>query len=439
MSLPTTVPNRQCSPHKLHLNGQASKNRERTQQHRCACCRVRYKTSRALRAHQTSTGHCYCQTCDLVFPDTSQHITHVRKVPHDKQYQCCDCKREYVDQNSLTTHCCVCDRVYKKEADLAQHVTSSKTHVARARASGFQPHSADRYPCPECRMAFQDRNMLTKHMKSKHKPKRTLNCPIGKKCRKKFASASALLNHLESGGCKSGMNRGKLNQLIIRHDKNHYITCVDATKIVDLLQRTEPASPGTSTFSWENVTDYDPRTVLTPSSQSTHESHFTPFNYSVPSSDVGDEESVGGVLLTPSSRDSPSEWLSVRSPHVWPDDGISEVDQSDPLSRQLRCPLCPPELRSFSNVRAFQMHMDSPVHAPKIFHCPMAFVSNSSGSNRLKQEKSFTTLSGLTQHLEVGVCRGGIKTFWKAIKYVEERLLQLEFSGVKLLVEPKEG
>lgn len=441
MSLPATVLGHQCSPPKLRPRGIILQ-KHQTQQPKCFYCRKKFKTSRELRTHQTSTGHCYCRTCNLLFPDISQHIAHVRKVPHDEQYQCCDCKQEYVDQHSLTTHCCVCDRFYRKQADLAQHVASSQSHVARARASGFQPQLTGRYKCSECRMTFQDQTPLTKHVKSKHKPKRTLSCPIGKKCRK-FASASALLNHLESGSCKSGMNREKLNQLIIYHDEHRHITCVNAATIDDLLRKTEPASLGTSACSWRNETDCDPRAVLTPSSQSINESQSYPFNYSAISSDDGDDESFGGVLLTPSSGDISSEMSPVRSPQFWPDDGLSEIDQREPLvekappSRLLRCLLCPPGHRFFRSARSLQMHMDSPVHAPKIFHCPMAFVSSASGFGRLKQEKSFATLSGLTRHLEAGACRGGIETFRSAFKFVEERLLMLGYDGIKLLVEPK--
>ncbi|KAL9612265.1 MAG: hypothetical protein Q9167_003133 [Letrouitia subvulpina] len=320
---------------------------------------------------------------------------------------------------------------------------SSQSHLALARAFGFQTQLTDRYKCSECGMTFQDQTTLTKHKKSKHKPKRTIICPIGKKCRRKFASASALLNHLESGSCKSGMNRGKLNQLIISHDENHHITCVNAATADDVLQKIKSMSLDTSVCSWRNEASYDPRAVLTPTSQSINESQSYPFNYPVVSSDDGDDESDGGVLLTPSTGGTFSEMSPARSLQFWPDNSLSEIDQREPLfmkappSQLLRCPICPPGKGYFSSVRGLQLHMDSPAHDPKIFHCPMAFVSSASGSGRLKQEKSFNTLSGLASHLEAGACRGGIETFRSAFKYIEERLLALGLNGIKLLVEPK--
>ena len=43
-----------------------------------------------------------------------------------------------------------------------------------------------------------------------------------------------------------------------------------------------------------------------------------------------------------------------------------------------------------------------------------------------KGKKHFSTLSGLTEHLESGACQGGVVTFRKAIKYVEEQLKVFE-------------
>ena len=47
--------------------------------------------------------------------------------------------------------------------------------------------------------------------------------------------------------------------------------------------------------------------------------------------------------------------------------------------------------------------------------------------------KYFSTLSGLTQHLESGACEGGKATFLKAVVYVEERLNQLGLGDLRLL------
>jgi hypothetical protein len=48
--------------------------------------------------------------------------------------------------------------------------------------------------------------------------------------------------------------------------------------------------------------------------------------------------------------------------------------------------------------------------------------------------KSFSTLSGLAQHLESGACEGGIATLHKAAEYIEDRLRGIGMKKVKLLM-----
>ena len=91
----------------------------------------------------------------------------------------------------------------------------------------------------------------------------------------------------------------------------------------------------------------------------------------------------------------------------------------------LCCPLCPRDRGPFINERALQQHLCSPVHAEKIYHCPVKL----GGGN---PELSFKTLSGLLQHLEAGVCKGGKKTLQKAVGWLEA-LRGIGFGGVRLL------
>jgi hypothetical protein len=86
----------------------------------------------------------------------------------------------------------------------------------------------------------------------------------------------------------------------------------------------------------------------------------------------------------------------------------------------------------FSSAKAFQAHAVSAAHAPKIFHCPLSFMPNVKPEDLLKR-RSFSTLGGLTQHLESGSCSGGIEMYTKAIAFVEEQLECLGFSGIRLL------
>jgi hypothetical protein len=61
----------------------------------------------------------------------------------------------------------------------------------------------------------------------------------------------------------------------------------------------------------------------------------------------------------------------------------------------------------------------SAAHAPKIFRCPTALLQEVT-SGIARKEKSFSTLSGLLQHLESGACHGK-GTLRLVFKYVEEQ------------------
>jgi hypothetical protein len=74
----------------------------------------------------------------------------------------------------------------------------------------------------------------------------------------------------------------------------------------------------------------------------------------------------------------------------------------------------------------------SAAHSPKIFRYPTALLPKVK-SGVARKEKSFSTLSGLSQHLESGAYHGK-GTFRIVFKYVEEQLNLLGLCGVDLLI-----
>ncbi|KAI5364680.1 Putative Zinc finger C2H2-type [Septoria linicola] len=79
--------------------------------------------------------------------------------------------------------------------------------------------------CDQCDQDFTTKKGWQQHKKFlKHNPISELICPLSDECTKIFTAPSALLVHLESGACKSGMNRVKLNALIHEHDTGQLIT-----------------------------------------------------------------------------------------------------------------------------------------------------------------------------------------------------------------------
>lgn len=84
------------------------------------------------------------------------------------------------------------------------------------------------YTCKLCRSAFETSSDLAAHLVSvdwhmKLIAEKPITCPLPK-CWRRFGSASALLQHMESGACKSGMDRSKLNALVHRVDTTRMIT-----------------------------------------------------------------------------------------------------------------------------------------------------------------------------------------------------------------------
>jgi len=53
--------------------------------------------------------------------------------------------------------------------------------------------------------------------------------------------------------------------------------------------------------------------------------------------------------------------------------------------------------------------------------------------NKKKVVRQFSTVSGLAQHLESGACEGGKGTFKHVIEYVQDKMKDMGFGGLKLL------
>ncbi|KAH9989522.1 hypothetical protein BJV77DRAFT_963881 [Russula vinacea] len=129
---------------------------------------------------------------------------------------CNRCKRSFPHDRALEQHkedsnshwpCDDCDRDFSSYEARQQHYANSSSH----------------HYCEDCDRHFQNENNLHQHMNSKvHQPTK-FRCP-GRGCTKSFVSASALTLHLESGTCRSGMTRKKLNRCVVRADTKHYIT-----------------------------------------------------------------------------------------------------------------------------------------------------------------------------------------------------------------------
>ena len=345
--------------------------------HKCGACAKAYINLRVLHGHKRQSGHCFCRQCNQFFPDDSALAEHRRVFIHASGFHCCDCDRDFKTQQALDQH-----------LQFKNHKSVKKVHE-----------------CTECQREFQSRAALKKHQASViHNPLSDLKCIASAKCKQRFSSPSALLHHLESGGCHSGLTRRELNRLVQRNDTDRLISSYPAERdITEELQDRLSSLTLTSHAVPTPISSEDSTPIMTPVS-----------------------ENGSGVPLSP--------YLENMSPALSPTDISAVQIRSGPQRIGLFCPLCPQRPKPFSTLAGLEMHLASSKHAPKVFHCPAILFPPTKGKgNHPGSTKHFSSLSGLAQHIESGACRGGKATLQKAIEVLQERLKDLGIEPIRLL------
>ncbi|OCL13761.1 hypothetical protein AOQ84DRAFT_310018 [Glonium stellatum] len=310
----------------------------------CAYCDKKCERDDIMEDHRIFTGHCFCSECDQTFDSQTALQTHIESQIHASEFRCCDCNIAFKDIHALIAH--MASRAHRKPKPQTTEINEI-------------------LQCQECNRAFKSANSLLQHRESvKHKPLSNLNCPVGKDCKIGFTSPSALIQHLESGQCDSGMKREKIYQLIQNFDSEK------------LIHR----SP-------EGLTPGSPRLPIPEKS---------PMDRFPTTPGLSDDSSRWSLLTPPSGFTLDDEWL--------------------------KCPLCPTEGKVFGTPRALENHIMSPIHCPKVYCCPVNMFPEGLSSHQQKQQKSFSTLGGLAQHLESGACQGGKDLFIEVVEFIERRL-----------------
>ena len=369
-----------CSICDRYLASEQSLEQHRQSLHNYPCgqCTSVFKDAIRLSNHQRNMGHCYCQECSRSFEDPHAYSQHLRSTVHVSECRCLQCERDFISEQALE-----------------QHLKDKKNHHPPAQSVATREDGT--HTCNECDRQFTDRNALKQHLESVvHRPLSSLKRIASSRCKCRFTSPSALLQHLESGSCRSGLDRASLNQLVQSQDAGNMITF--GNMVGPLLDST--ADDGTSTGSSSPG-------VLTPSSHSSD-------TYS----------GIMGARLGLSALSA--DYFTFKT-----------AQRSVIESGKLSCPLCPGKSRDFRTTQALENHLASPAHAPKIFHCPVNLISSTKQGKQGKQGKSFikefSTLSGLTQHVESGACDGGKKMVEEVMTFVQEKLGELGFEKIKLL------
>lgn len=391
---------------------------------KCSTCSSGFASILLLQDHQRSSNHCFCRQCNRIFTNASLLNRHLRFAPaHSTQYHCCDCDRDFVDEQALSQH------------------LQYKVHPAKEDFSG--------YPCGECDRKFKTKTALNQHLSSlAHNPLSDIKCVASSDCAARFTSPSAMILHLESGKCSSRMTRETLNFLVQSNDHERVISRgpEDLLKAApfDFDSRSGPRSDSDSDLD-TSLADKQNNSVERTLGKRPENLHLSSDDYS---DDYTDSDSDDGVPIytplsvdmrspIPSAEDFGTRLLCKRAKIGSSPSSILTPGSSFDLTKQntdaaLFCPFCPADRKAFLSIGALQMHLASPKHAPKAFHCPTILVST---TKRGDKSRRFKTLSGLTQHLESGACKGGKAGLRKTIQVLEARLSEMGLKHQSLLKE----
>ena len=523
LTVPRTDP-RKCGVciDKLPFKDQEARDQHTKNKHyACPVCAQVFRMLVDRLRHQKAANHCYCAEHNEAFNRPADFAAHKRADVHISSFECTDCQRSFSSDQALDHH--LTSDGHAKVIALAA-LAEAEFQAAAIKKAQLEEANLR---CEACDREFVNLQALRQHKQSlKHKPLSELKCPLSNKCTATFSSPSALLFHLESGGCKSGMTRNKLNALVYQHDSDRHITSTAHANRIHITAVSEAShasiAPGSSasnrarsvsidssrtsigittpagseagsTVSPEefmkarrrnvyeelgseaksakvsaasdssnsligngvvvtpaaSTTDsgtviYTPSAsdtsstldsdgvILTPSASATSKARIT---YASSASGFSD----GGVILTPSASVSNSNALSDwsflnSSPIMTP--GSASIDGSsvdtitfDSASQRWPCQTCD---ATFRKKKDLVQHMDSVIHAPKIFHCPTDLPGLPGSSKRTVH---FKTLSGLAQHVEAGSCKGGKNALGFIVGLFEEQIQTKLGKSVKLLKE----
>ena len=368
----------------------------------CPSCEKKCERHDILEDHRRFTGHCYCSECEKPFANQAALVEHMASFLHATEFRCCDCNFDFKDIAALEAH--LSGKRHKKRLNPDPKNSSSKKMAKKAAVGDVKSH------CKICKRTFKSQDALKQHQTSlRHKPLSNISCPAGKECTKQFPSPSALLHHLESGACDSGITRTTIRELALSHDSDHVITRAVAIESC--------------------------KTPLFQSADSLPESGAPPtwLSSSVHNSWVAIRSALDATDLNSTSTD----WSLINDSFaVTPNSSYASLPNDDCslsniVSEEiLRCPLCPARRKHFATPQALRSHLSSAAHSPKIFYCPLSLAPPDTQRKTSTAVRHFSTLSGLAQHLECGACQGGNDTFTKVFKLVEMRLKQYGFSGL---------
>jgi uncharacterized C2H2 Zn-finger protein len=437
--------------------------------HACPKCSQTFDTKEARNGHQRAARHLYCPEHDKIFKTYEELRSHKKKVLHVTGFACLICNREFNTQQGLNDH--LNDKDHPGDATTTND--DVKLEALKATIEKANLH------CDACDQSFKNLIAFNQHKASvKHHPLSDLRCPLSADCDKVFTSPSALILHIETGGCQSGMDRLQLNAIVHKHDTERHITyekyAADAIAagagVAGLLSGMGSLSlasnssqsgviltPDESNSSSITSTTNGGGVILTPSAScsgsrtssvsggailtssatqslaSTIVGNIKP-TPSVTTTNKGSTTSDATILTPTTSSQGLTQWSYVldtvnatpKTTSVASSYSADTITEANPTGIFI-CEACNAQFRKMQSLLD---HLNSPVHALKMFHCPTAVLGEHAKG---KGTKAFKTLSGMAQHIETGACSDGKETLDQIVGIFEQKVKESTGVAVKLL------
>jgi hypothetical protein len=168
----------------------------------------KYRSAESLRQHRTSIVHDVPKRDHQQFRSSRRALRqHLRSAVNVSHFHCCGCDRDFVDQHAPEQH--LINKVH--------YVQQPKAAIKRQPVSAFY--------CSKYMRTLKTNAAFHQHLGSAvHKPFSDIKCLTSRRYKVRFISPPALLYHLESGACRSGLTRAKIEELIIKHDTSRLIS-----------------------------------------------------------------------------------------------------------------------------------------------------------------------------------------------------------------------
>jgi hypothetical protein len=407
--------------------------------------------------HQAHKNHSYCPDHEIAFPRLEELV----------QHSCADSHNEGI--------LCMCHEVFFSYGDYGRHLSNGHRNYVDIegdeKARLLEPTYAEEQLsqiehanlwCKDCDWRFVNVEAYLDHKASPRHEAKSLELECS--CGKIFSHLSALVAHLESGGCRaSGMTRNKLNGIVYNYDKDRRITkdefadrfaastiagsskasiapgdsasllgvdfdrlSISGSHTGTVLDETSTVQTGgflTPDGSEFTITD-DNDFVATPSVSNESSSSRDTVFINTPTASTGTLTPTTGshvstLTLTPTvSTDGDDsfiftppgssinggfdEWAFVNTtPGPTSLDGSSVATiRFDSWSKSWPCSKCP---RTFKAKKDLVQHMASATRAPKIFNDPTKVVGR---DDTPTSKRDFKLASGLLQHVEREASKG---------------------------------